>query len=175
MRLDLNSSGTGITDVAGNAISGGFTSGNFYTIDQTAPTVSSITATTPSNANPTNATSVTYTLTFSEGVTGVDNTDFTATVSGVSTTGITVTPVSSSVYTVTVNGVSGNGTVRLDLNSSGTGIADLVGNAISGGFTGGDTYTIDQTAPTISSITATGASPTNATSIGYIRSPFQKG
>ncbi len=164
LRLDLDSSGTGIADLVGNAISGGFTGGDTYTIDQTAPTVGSITAT---GASPTNATSVGYTVTFSEGVTGVDNTDFTATVSGVTTTGITVTPVSSSVYTVTVNGVSGNGTVRLDLNSSGTGIADLVGNAITGGFTGGDTYTIDQTAPTVVSIAAADPIQTNETSLDY--------
>ncbi len=164
LRLDLNSSGTGIADLVGNAISGGFTGGDIYTIDNTPPVVSSITAT---GTSPTNATSVAYTVTFSEAVTGVDNTDFTATVSGVTTTGITVTPVSGSTYTVTVNGVSGNGTVRLDLNSSGTGIADLVGNAISGGFTGGDTYTIDQTAPTVVSIAATDPVQTNETSLDY--------
>ncbi|MBB3056237.1 beta strand repeat-containing protein, partial [Mucilaginibacter gotjawali] len=164
LRLDLKSSGTGIADLVGNAISGGFTSGGTYTIDQTAPTVSSITAT---GTSPTNGTSVGYTVTFAEAVTGVDGSDFTATTSGVSTTGIVVTPVSSSVYTVTVNGVSGTGSLRLDLKSSGTGIADLVGNAISGGFTSGGTYTIDQTAPTVSSITATGTSPTNGTSVGY--------
>src|SRR6185503_34485 len=144
-QLTLNSSGTGITDAAGNAISGGF-SGETYNVDQTAPTVSSITATAPSNANPTNATSVSYTVTFSEPVSGVDQTGFTATTSGVSTTGISVTPVSSSVYTVNVTGISGDGTLRLDLNGSGTGITDAAGNAISGGFTG-DVYNIDNAAP----------------------------
>ena len=170
LRLDLKSSGTGITDGVGNAISGGFTTGGVYTIDQTAPTVSSITATTPSNASTTNASSVTYTVTFSEGVTGVDNADFTFTSGGASPGGVSVTPVSSSVYTVVVSSISGNGTLRLDLKSSGTGIADLTGNAISGGFTGGDIYTFDHTAPTTTSITATtpsNASPTNASSVTY--------
>ncbi len=164
LRLDLKSSGTGIADLAGNAISSGFTGGDTYTFDHTAPVVNSITAT---GASPTNATSVGYTVTFSEGVTGVDNTDFTATVSGVSTTGVTVTPVNGSTYTVTVNGLSGSGTVRLDLNGSGTGIADLAGNAIAGGFTGGDTYTIDQTAPTVLSIAATDPIQTNETQLDY--------
>src|SRR6185312_1266760 len=34
------------------------------------------------------------------------------------------------------------GTIRLDVNESGTGIADLVGNAISGGFSDGPVYTL---------------------------------
>jgi len=37
-----------------------------------------------------------------------------------------------------VLGVTGDGTLRLDLNSSGTGITDAAGNGISGGYTGGD-------------------------------------
>ena len=169
MRLDLNNSGTGIQDLAGNAISTGFTGGDTYTIDQTAPAVNSITATAPSNANPTNATSVTYTVTFGEAVTGVDASDFTVTASG--TTGaVTNVTGSGASYTVTVGGISGNGTLRLDLNSSGTGIQDLAGNAITTGFTGGDTYTIIQTPPAVSSITAlspSNANPTNATSVIY--------
>ena len=157
--LNLNSSGTGIADLAGNAISGGFT-GQTYTVDQTAPNVTSIG---PANSSPTNASSEAFTVTFSESVTGVDNTDFSAVTSGTADTGITVTPVSGSIYTVTVNGVTGDGTLGLDLNSSGTGIADLVGNAISSGFTG-QTYTVDQTAPTVSSINLAGSSPNNASS-----------
>jgi len=149
LRLDLKSSGTGITDAAGNAISGGYTSGSVYTIDQTPPTVSSITAASPSNASPTNVTSVTYTIAFSEAVTGVDASDFTVTTSGVSGS-VSGVSGSGSTYAVTVSSISGTGTLRLDLNSSGTGIADLAGNAISGGFTGGDTYTVDQTPPTVS-------------------------
>jgi gliding motility-associated-like protein len=159
LRLDLNSSGTGIADPAGNAISGGFTGGDTYTIDQTAPTVVSIAAQDPIQ---TNSTSLDYTITFSEPVTGVDASDLTSTNTGVSTGTISVTPISSNVYNITINTISGNGTVRLDLNSSGTGIADLAGNAISGGFTGGDTYTVDQTAPTATisapSVTQTGNS-----------------
>ena len=139
------------TDVTGNADLGAGPSTTF-TVDNTPPSVNSITATTPGNTSPTNASSVSYTVNFSEAVTGVDASDFTATTSGLTTSGITVTPVSSSVYTVAVNGVSGNGTLRLDLNSSGTGIADAVGNPIAGGFTGGDTYTIDQTPPVITSV-----------------------
>ncbi len=167
LRLDLEN-GTGIQDAAGNA-AGGFTGGDTYTIDNTAPTVQSITATTPSNASPTNTTSVTYTATFSEPVTGVDASDFS--VVGTSTVAGVVSNISGSgsVYTVTVGSISGDGTLRLDLNTSGDAITDAAGNAVLVGFTG-DTYTIDHTPPVVISITATtpsNATPTNATSVIY--------
>ncbi len=150
LRLDLNASGTGITDLAGNAISGGYTTGQTYTIYITPPTVKSINRQSPPGST-TNATSVTFKVTFSESVNGVDATDFTTTVvSGtLSATVASVTAVSSSIYSVTVNFISGDGVLRLDLNASGTGITDLAGNAISGGYTSGQTYTIDITLPTV--------------------------
>src|SRR5437667_291306 len=140
-----------------------------YTIDNTAPTVTSIDRHTPSGQN-TNATSVTYRVTFSESVASADSTDFTLTETGtaVGTIG-TTTPVSGTVYDVTVSSVSGDGTLRLDLKSTGTGIADAATNPVSGGFTSGQTYTIDNTAPTVTSIdrhTPSGQN-TNATSVTY--------
>jgi hypothetical protein len=46
-------------------------------------------------------------------------------------------------YDVTVQVTNGGGgTLRLDLKSSNTGIADEVGNAVSGGFTDGQSYTL---------------------------------
>ncbi|MEJ5344985.1 MAG: Ig-like domain-containing protein, partial [Chloroflexus sp.] len=160
LRLDLNPSGTGISDSAGNAISGGFTGGESYTIDKTTPTVVSITR---AGADPTNAATATFTVTFSEPVTGLDSADFSLTTTG-SISGASVSSVSGSgaAYTVTVNTGSGDGSLRLDLNPSGTGISDSAGNAISGGFTGGESYTIDKTTPTVVSITRAGADPTNA-------------
>ena len=114
--------------------------------DAVAPSVSSINRV---DGATTNATTVQYTVTFTEAVTGVDASDFvlintlatamTGTVAAVSGSGTT--------YTVTVNGISGDGTLRLDLKNSGTGITDGAGNAITGGFTSGQTYTIDNTAP----------------------------
>ena len=118
-------------------------------VDTTAPSASSIAA---AGANPNNATVETFTVTFSESVAGVDATDFAAATTGtVADTGIAVTPVSGSVYTVTVNGVTGDGTLGLNLNASGTGIADAAGNAISGGATG-QIYTIEHTPPAVSSV-----------------------
>ena len=64
-------------------------------------------------------------------------------------TGISISGNGAS-YTVTVTGVTGDGTLGLNLNNAGTGIADLAGNAIAGGFTG-QVYTIEHTPPSVSS------------------------
>ena len=44
-----------------------------------------------------------------------------------------------------MNAGTGNGTIRLDLNDSGTDIEDLTGTPIDGGFTSGETYEIQGT------------------------------
>lgn len=145
-RLDLVAGGA--TDAAGNqaaAFNGGTDA--TYDVDQTAPSVSSIVT---ASANPTNATSVDFTVTFSEAVTGVDASDFTVANSGTTGNVNSVTG-SGNTYTVNVSGVSGNGSLGLNLNSSGTNIVDAAGNPISGGFTTGDIYTIDNTPPTLNS------------------------
>ncbi|MCS7010974.1 MAG: sortase, partial [Anaerolineales bacterium] len=133
-----------------------------FTVDTVHPTVLSITRNDPS---PTNAAIVHFTVTFSEDVTGVDAADFslfTSGVSGASVTGVTAS--SGSIYTVAVDTGSGSGTLRLDLNASGTGITDLNGNPMTSGYTGGETYIIDKTAPTLLSLTRQNppTSPTNA-------------
>ena len=123
--------------------------GGTFTVDNTAPTVVSINRLTPS-APVVNATSVTYRVTFSEVVTGVTTGAFQLTTTGTVLGAIASASTSSgATVDVTVNGVSGDGTLRLDLNSSGTGIADVAGNAINGGFTSGQNYTIDNTVPSV--------------------------
>ena len=112
-------------------------------IDGVAPGVTSINRV---GSATTNATSVDYTVTFSETVTGVNAGDFTLISAGASGS-IAAVSGSGSTYTVTVSGITGDGTLRLDLNNVGTGIADVAGNAITGGYTSGQTYTIDNTAP----------------------------
>jgi hypothetical protein len=169
LRLDLKSSGTGIIDVNGNAITGGYTSGQTFIIDKIVPAVTSINRQSPLAAT-TNAISLTYRVTFSEKVRQVDYTDFTITkVSGtvtsiISSNAIVVTGIDSASYDVTVSSVSGSGTLRLDLKSSNTGIIDVAGNAISGGFTSGQTYTVDQARPTLPfvSISSNNNNPANA-------------
>ena len=127
-------------------------------VDGTAPSVNTIARV--GGAGVTNAASVDYTVTFSENVTGFDTGDLSLTSSGTAAgTLAAVTPVSASVYTITVNALSGAGTLRLDLNNTGTGITDIANNAISAGFTAGEVYTIDRVVPVITSV----AVPASAT------------
>src|SRR5262249_478878 len=142
------------TDLAGNAAPASAASTTF-TVDNTPPTVSSITRSDP---NPISDHTLDYQVTFSEPVTGVDLTDFTMVNSGVTTGAISVTGISSTVYNVTIADVNGTGTAQLTLNGSGTGITDAVGNAIATGFNG-EVYNVDQTPPTVVSSTATGTNP----------------
>ena len=119
-------------------------------VDGIAPTVSSINRQTPSDAT-TTATSVVYRVTFSEAVKNVGTSDFTLTKTGAATGTIASSGTTGNTIDVTVNSISGVGTLRLDLSS--TGITDNAGNAISGSYTSGQTYT---TAPATSSWTGTG-------------------
>ncbi|UKJ77352.1 DUF4347 domain-containing protein [Azospirillum brasilense] len=147
-------------------------------VDTTPPTVSSIAV---SGTPAANASSVSYTVTFSEGVSGVDAADFTLATTGTASGTIgTVTQVSASVYTVSITGISGAGTLGLNLKGTGTGIKDTANNDIAAGFTG-STHTVDQVAPTFdvaaatSSITNTGftlsASLNEAGTIYYVLVP----
>ncbi|NML24689.1 DUF4347 domain-containing protein, partial [Zoogloea dura] len=146
--LNLKSSGTGIADRAGNALAGGAT-GQLYTLDAGLPAVLSITR---NSQEVTAADSVSFTVSFNEAVSGVDATDFiidkgdgvTASSGDVSVSG------SGTTYTVTVANVAGDGRLSVDLKASGTGIIDGTSHAISGGFSSGESYLIDNTLPVIS-------------------------
>ena len=111
------------------------------TIDTTAPTIASLRRLTPTTYS-TNGGTVVYRVTFAEPVTGVDLADFTLTKSGTTGSLAALSTVSSTIYDVSAASISGDGTARLDLNASGTGILDLAGNAISGGHTSGQAYTV---------------------------------
>src|SRR6185369_2754329 len=99
------------------------------------------------NANPTNATNVDFTVTFSEAVTGVDISDFSLTTTGISGALITGVSGSGAVYTVTVNTGNGSGTLRLDVADNDS-IKDSTNNALggaglsNGNYTSGETYII---------------------------------
>jgi hypothetical protein len=114
-------------------------------IDTTAPTISSITRVTTS---PTNATSVDFTVTFSESVTGVGTDDFDLTVSSVTGASVSGLTGSGTTYTVSVNTGSDDGSIRLDVLDDDT-IMDAAGNALNGGLTSGESYSMDKNAPTI--------------------------
>ncbi len=97
----------------------------FTNVDTTAPTVSSINR---AGTDPTNAASVSWTVTFSETVTGVDAGDFSLATTGVS--GASITSVTGTgPYTATVNTGTGNGTIGLNLVDNDT-IADTAGNLL---------------------------------------------
>jgi FtsP/CotA-like multicopper oxidase with cupredoxin domain len=112
-------------DAAGNW---GATSTTILLIDKTAPTVVSIDR---ADANPTSATSVNFTVTFSENVSGVAGANFSL-VQGGGLTGAAITSVSGTgtTRTVTVSTGSGGGTLGLNLTSP-TGITDIAGNTLS--------------------------------------------
>ena len=146
--LDLADDDT-IADAAGNPLGGpGVGNGNFsgqaYSVDRTAPTASSIVT---ADANPTNAATVGWTVTFSEAVSGVDAADFALARTGTVSASAAIQSVTGSgtTRTVTATTVSGEGTLGLDLAGNGT-ILDGAGNALSAGVTG-QAYTIDRTAP----------------------------
>lgn len=153
LRLDLRDSGTDIVDTAGNPISGGHEGNQTYTFDHTNPAVASIVRATPV-AGTTNLATVEYTVTFTEAVSGVGASDFALTPGGNATGQISnVVPAGDGLtYTVTVNNISGDGSLRLDLKGSGTGIVDVAGNSASG-YTSGEAYDIDRVSPDISSVT----------------------
>jgi hypothetical protein len=115
-----------------------------FTIVGPPPTVESVSL----NGSPgPTAPSVSYTVTFSESVTGVDVSDFS--ILGVGSALAFVQSVSGSgaVYTVTLGGIVGDGTLFLVVNAVGTGIVDIVGNPLAGGILVSTAHTVDREAP----------------------------
>ena len=140
--------------------------------DTTAPRVMSIVRGTPS-VSLTNADSLTWRVTFSENVQNVDAADFA--IAGTTATVTDVTEVTAStVYDVTASGgnLAGlDGTVTLSL-ASGQNIADTSDNDLSDTAPTGanaNTYVLDNTAPTVTSIVrqTPSSSPTNADTLTW--------
>jgi uncharacterized repeat protein (TIGR02059 family) len=118
----------------------------FALVVSAGPSVSSIVRVGPA-ATPASATSVNYTVTFSESVTHVDTADFELTASGNASGTVSAVTGGGSTYTVTVSSIAGDGTLRLDLKNTGTGIQNGSSVGIIGGYTAGEAYTLDHTAP----------------------------
>jgi hypothetical protein len=97
------------------------------------------------DASPTNVPEVSFTVTFSEDVTGIEtgvlfsSNDFALT----TTVGAGLVEITGSgdTYNVTVSTGSGDGTVRLDVLQGG-GIEDIAGQGMAGDYTAGPAYTI---------------------------------
>ena len=153
--LDLN--GGTVRDPAGNALNldlNGLGNAGNVLIDTTVPTANGLVRV---DVSPNNSGSVSYTLTFSENVSGVDAADFNLFFTGSASGNIaSVTQVDGHTYTVLVDAIGGTGSLRLDLKASGTGIADAAGNVIVGGLTGAS-YSIDRVAPSVVSVDAPAA------------------
>jgi hypothetical protein len=110
------------------------------TVDTTPPAVLSITRV---GASPTRAASVSWTVTFSESVTGLTAAKFDLAQTGVS--GATITDLTGSGTTYTVTASTGTGDGDLGLNFVTTaGVTDVAGNVPTEGFTG-QAYRIDKT------------------------------
>ena len=116
--------------------------GAFEYVDSDSPTVESITR---ASASPTNATSIDFTVTFSESVIDVDVSDFTLTTSGISDAFINTITGADSVYTVEVNTGTGDGTIRLDVLDSAN-ISDLAEYPLAElPYVDGEVYTVIKT------------------------------
>jgi hypothetical protein len=141
------------------------------TVTRPNTTVTSINRHTPLGAN-TNASSVTWRVTFANALSGLTSSNFTLTDVSSSITGdsiSSVTPVTGSPDTqwdVTAStGSTGDGTLRPDLAND-TGLSYAVTNAP---YTSGQTYTIDKTGPLVSSIVrqSPASNPTNSDTLVF--------
>jgi hypothetical protein len=139
------------TDQAGNGITSAPTSGATFTLDNTAPTA----AITYSVAGPyKSGAAVTITATFNEDMKDAPVPQIA--ISGTHTVGATnMTKVSATEYTYSYSAVAGDGGCTIAL-STGT---DLAGNAITSAPTSGATFTLDNTAPTVTTKLGDGSSP----------------
>jgi len=135
------------------------------------PVVPEVNSIVRADTDPTNAASVDFTVTFSESVSGVNTGDFSLTTTG-GIAGATVSGTSGSgtSYTISVNTGTGDGTIRLDVTDddsiTATSDGDPLGGAGAGNgdFTGGQSYMVDKTAPSI----AIGSPSVSSTTTGPV-------
>ncbi|MBI5945198.1 MAG: metallophosphoesterase [Chloroflexi bacterium] len=168
LRLDFADDNS-VADLAGNKMggAGNFSSGETYTVDRTAPSVTSIVRASPS---PTTASSVDFLVTFSEPVLGLDSFDFKLTaenLSGASKASIGSVNGAGNAFTVTVNTDLTDDTLRLDLTDNDS-VTDLLGNALGGSFSSGEIYQMDKSAPSVTSIIRASPNPSSSTSVDFI-------
>nr|WP_285961086.1 Ig-like domain-containing protein [Pseudomonas tohonis] len=127
----IDAHGGTLRDAAGNDVtttlnSVGDTSA--VLVDAVPPRVTNIAL---DGTSPTTNSSVSFTVTFSEDVTGVDLSDF-ALLTGGSASGTlqSLVQLSGNTYRITVSGVTGQGSLGLSLQAAGAGITDVPGSAM---------------------------------------------
>ena len=143
-------------DAAGNP--GGAGTSPSLTFDTRAPSATIVTAA----ASPSNAAELTYTVTFSEAVTGVGADDFAVVTTGgtaTATVGAVIATGTPGQYALRLTNVAGDGGLRLDLKA-GTDVRDAAGNAAAGATGAG--LTLDHTAPGITLAVLAGDGVLNA-------------
>jgi hypothetical protein len=148
--IDLN--GGALRDAVGNDLTtalNGMGSTGGVLVDGVAPLAVSLKHADPS---PTNASSVRYTLTFSEPVKGVDINDFEMVSFGMPLgTRTSVDSVDSKTYTLLITGLTGDGSFTVFLKTSGSGIVDLAGNSLANSASG-PWYLVDRVSPVVTSL-----------------------
>jgi hypothetical protein len=152
---------------------GNFTMGEIYTITKSAPIVPSVASVLRADPNPTAGDLVSFSVTFSEPVSGVDASDFSiATTGNLSGALVANLTGSGNTYTILAATGSGDGGLRLDVldddsitNATGVPLGGTgPGN---GAFTGGEAYTVDKTAPTVTASLRADPNPTIAASVNF--------
>ncbi|MFJ4055658.1 Ig-like domain-containing protein [Pseudomonas sp. NPDC089743] len=133
--VGLAANGATLHDAAGNALQPGLGAVGDSTgviVDTRLPSVESIVPM-PVNGSGSQG----FIVTFSEAVRGVDLSDFQLVASGnASGTLQSLVQIDSRTWQVNAVGVAGSGSLALALNNSGTGISDMAGNGLEGGFVG---------------------------------------
>lgn len=126
------------------------------TYDTTQP---SATVVTPSTTGPTNAASISFSVTFNKSVLNFNNAaDLVITHNGTANTGVSISGSGAS-YTVNVTGISGDGDFTLAVNT-GSDVKDALNNALASSVTSASVV-IDHTAPGLA-LSTTGGSVVNA-------------
>ncbi len=150
-------------DAAGNQNAASTSTDNTVTWDVTGPTVTINQA--GGQVDPTNTSPISFTVTFSEAVTGFTAADVTTG----GTAGGTKTPAvsgSGATYTVTVTGMTTNGTVTASVIAGA--VTDALGNASSVSTSSDNSVTWDGTAPTVTINQAGGQpDPDNTSPISF--------
>ena len=137
-----------VTDAFGNPLDSSVTSAA-VTIDNTPPTAFLIV---PATTGPTNATSLSFTVYFSEFVTGFDSpSDLNLVITGTANaSGGSIEQVMGT-YSVTITGVSGDGTLALEVGTHND-VTDAAGNAIASSVLS-PAVTVDHTGPSAVAVT----------------------
>jgi hypothetical protein len=159
--VGISIAGSTASDLAGNNAAAAGPSAT-VNVDTSPPTIS-IGA--PSAGNVNNASSITYTVTY----TGADavalaNGDVAINPTGGASANVNVTGSGLTTRTITLSSFTGSGTVGISI--AGSTASDLAGNnAAAAGPSA--TVNVDNTAPTVSSITLANASPNNLSSVNF--------